>query len=404
MLDVDYLRELNAFYRMELLENILPFWLRHGRDLKHGGYHTCLNRDGSVYDDDKLCMWNAGRIIWTFSFLYNELQQNDEWLEMARHGVMFLRQHGFASDGKMYYSLTREGRPLERPRDVYTELFAVLGLTEYARATGEEPLYQRAQKLMLRLWDRIEMPGKAHQPFVTETRAVRLHGHSMITLNVLQTLRLYAEEPLYSELIDQCLETILHLHTKRDRRCVLEVVEWDGQEVPGTKGRWINPGHMIEGGTFIIHEGRHRGDDALVEKGLELIEWGFDWGWDKAFGGLFNDVDCRGLPVPTVEALLYDAKLWWQHAEALYATLLAYCLTGRESFLDAYRLTHAYSFEKFADPEYGEWFAMLDRRGNRINDAKGTARKSPFHIARNFYLCHRLLSEVLDKGGGALNA
>jgi len=69
-----------------------------------------------------------------------------------------------------------------------------------------------------------------------------------------------------------------------------------------------------------------------------------------------------------------------------------------EKFLRAYRLTHDYGFTRFADPDYGEWFATLDRRGNRIGEAKGTARKSPFHIARNFYLCHKLLRDVTGNG------
>ena len=116
--------------------------------------------------------------------------------------------------------------------------------------------------------------------------------------------------------------------------------------------------------------------------------------WDPEFGGIFNDVDCEGLPEPTVAALRYDSKLWWQHAEALYGTLLAYCITGDEKFLRAYRLTHDYSFAHYADREYGEWRGILDRRGNPIGHAKGTSRKSAFHVARNFFLCYNLLSRV----------
>ncbi len=62
---------LRDFYYRELTENILPFWMNHARDAEAGGYHTCLNRDGSVYDYDKVCMWHAGRIIWTYAHMYN---------------------------------------------------------------------------------------------------------------------------------------------------------------------------------------------------------------------------------------------------------------------------------------------------------------------------------------------
>ena len=91
-MDREYLRQLRDFYKKELLENILPFWLKHVRDRDYGGYHTCLDRDGSVYEYDKLCMWCAGRIVWTYSHMYNELERNPEWLELARCGVDFVRK------------------------------------------------------------------------------------------------------------------------------------------------------------------------------------------------------------------------------------------------------------------------------------------------------------------------
>ena len=393
-MDIQFLAGLRDFYKRELTDNILPFWLKHARDEECGGYHTCLNRDGTVYDYDKLCMWHAGRIIWTYSFLYNELEREAAWLEMARWGVEFVQRYGFAPDGSMYYALTRDGRPLEPAQDVFTELSTVIGFSEFARATSEETLYAQARDIFLEVWEKVNTPGGAFQPFDATTRPVRLHGHSMITLGVLQELRRYREGPSYEVMIDECIRNITELHMKREKGALLELVDWDGGEIPGSKGRWINPGHMIEGGTFIIHEGQRRDDHDLVETGIALIKWGFEWGWDNEFGGIFNDVDSEGLPVPTAEAFLYDSKLWWQHVEALYGLLLAYVTTRDEKFLQAYKQTHDYSFEKFADRDCGEWFALLDRRGNRINSAKGTARKSPFHLARNFYLCYKLLAEV----------
>lgn len=393
-MDAEDLASLRDFYKKELLDNILPFWLKHARDRKCGGYHTCLNRDGSVYDYDKVCMWHAGRIIWTYSYLYNELSQESEWLEMAGWGVEFVQKYGFAPDRSMYYALTREGKPLQPAQDVFNELSMVIGLSEFARATSDESVYQQAREMFLRVWEKLSMPGRAFQMFDASTRPVRLHGHSMITLGVLQELRRFREERVYETMIDQCLDTIIEYHMKPEKQALFELASWDGEEVPGSPGRWICPGHMIEGGTFIIHEGQRRKDDCLVKTGADLIDWGFEWGWDREFGGIINDVDSEGLPEPTNEAFKHGAKLWWSAAEALYASLLAYSVTADEKFLRAYKQTHDYGFTKFADQEYGEWFAFLDRRGNPIGHAKGTARKSPFHIGRNFYLCYRLLEAM----------
>jgi len=386
--------DLKAFYRDQLLERCLPFWLRHARDREFGGYHTCLNRDGSVYEHDKLCMWSHGRIIWTFSYLYNELEPNAEWLEMARWGVDFLQKYGFTPDGRMYYSLTRDGRPLEPGQDVYTELSTVIGFSEFARATSDEALYDWARQIFAHVWERLKEPGRAFQPYALEERPVRMHGHSMITLNTLQELRRFHEDSAYEEMIDDCLGKMLGMHLRPERRALLEMVSWDGKDLPGSRGRWICPGHMMEGGIFLIHEGQRRADPGLIENGVNLIDWGFERGWDEEFGGIFNDVDAEGLPVPTVDALLYDTKLWWQHAEALYALLLARAVTGDERFLAAHDRVRDYCVRHFVDAEQGEWYAALDRTGRRINDAKGTSRKNPFHLARNTFHAWRLLDRA----------
>jgi N-acylglucosamine 2-epimerase len=388
-----YLAELRTFYHDQLTKNIMPFWAANVRDSECGGYHTCLDRNGSVYDYEKLCMWHAGRVIWTFSHLYNEFQQVPEWLEVAQWGLAFVQEHGFAKDGSMYYALTRQGQPLEPARDIYVELSTILGFTELARATGDEPLYQQAKALFQHVWEGVSMPGGAMQPFIAKTRPTRLHGHSMITLNVAQELRRYREESLYDNVITECIRRIVECHLKPNKKVILELVGWEGELLPGGKGRWVNPGHMIECGIFFIHEGQRRDDATLTKNGVRLIDWGFQCGWDKEFGGIFNDVDAEGLPVGTLESLQYDSKLWWQHAEALYGLMLAFCVTGEERFLDAYKQTHEYSFEKFADPEHGEWYGYLDRRGNPVNLSKGSDRKNPFHIARNFFGIWRLLGE-----------
>lgn len=63
-------KELAKLYKNELLENVLPFWLNHSQDLEFGGYYTCLNRNGDVFDTDKF-IWLQGREVWLFSMLYH---------------------------------------------------------------------------------------------------------------------------------------------------------------------------------------------------------------------------------------------------------------------------------------------------------------------------------------------
>ncbi|KKK51361.1 hypothetical protein LCGC14_3115720 [marine sediment metagenome] len=72
-----------------LVNDTLPFWLKHSVDTKYGGYNTVLDRKGEILGPDK-STWVQGRFIWVLSKLYNELEKTEEWLETARHGVDFL--------------------------------------------------------------------------------------------------------------------------------------------------------------------------------------------------------------------------------------------------------------------------------------------------------------------------
>ncbi|MDP4185163.1 MAG: AGE family epimerase/isomerase, partial [Bacteroidota bacterium] len=120
--------ELNGYagqYKDELLNNVIPFWLEHSKDSEYGGYYSCLDRFGNVFDTDKF-IWLQGREVWMFSMLYNEMENRQEWLEMAIHGAEFLKQHGRDEKGDWYFSLDRQGNPLVQPYNIFSDCFAAM--------------------------------------------------------------------------------------------------------------------------------------------------------------------------------------------------------------------------------------------------------------------------------------
>src|SRR5438093_531424 len=127
---------LAAIYREALLGDVIPFWLRHGIDREHGGIMTALDRDGTVIDTDK-SVWSLARTAWMFATLYNTVEQRSEWLEAARSCVEFIRRHCFAPNGKMYFTVTREGRPLRMRRYIFSESFAAIAFAAFAKASGD---------------------------------------------------------------------------------------------------------------------------------------------------------------------------------------------------------------------------------------------------------------------------
>ena len=130
-------------YRDGLLQDTLPFWIPRAIDLEYGGYITSLDQDGTILQTDKP-VWFQGRFAWLLSTLHRTVEPRPEWLDLARHGLDFLSRHCFDSDGRMFFSVTREGKPLRKRRYLYSEVFAIMALASYARAEGAPDAARRA--------------------------------------------------------------------------------------------------------------------------------------------------------------------------------------------------------------------------------------------------------------------
>ncbi|MEO5908066.1 MAG: AGE family epimerase/isomerase, partial [Ginsengibacter sp.] len=106
--------EYKKIYRDNLLNDVIPFWLKYSTDKEFGGYFTCLNFDGSLFDTDKFT-WLQCRQVLSFAMLYNKVDKNQEWLDFAIWGAEFLKKNGRDSNGNWYFSLDRKGNPLTQP-------------------------------------------------------------------------------------------------------------------------------------------------------------------------------------------------------------------------------------------------------------------------------------------------
>ncbi|MFH1084690.1 MAG: AGE family epimerase/isomerase [Chloroflexota bacterium] len=393
-MDSATIETLRQDYWRRLLDDAVPFWLRHSLDRAHGGYLTCLDRVGTPYNTDK-AMWLQCREVWLLAKLFNTVERRAEWLDAARLGYTFVRAHGFDDDGRVFFSVTREGRPLRKRRYLFAETFAVIACAEYYRATGDESALACARdtyRLLVRLH---RTPGALPPKVIPTTRQTIGLAMPMILLATTQELRLADADPLYSEVVDEALDQITRLFLKREERALHETVGPRGERLDSPEGRCVNPGHAIETAWFMLHEAQHRHDAALQDCALEILDWSLAWGWDPIHGGLLYFVDIEGRPP---EQLEWDMKLWWPHTEALYATLLAYRLTGEERWAEWHLRLREWALAHFADPEHGEWYGYLRRDGSVSNPAKGGMWKGAFHLPRGLWLCARLLDQMTGKG------
>ena len=386
------IRELIPIYRDGLLEDTIPFWQRHAVDREYGGFLTFLDADGTVVSTDKP-MWVAGRITWLFSKLYNVVEPRDEWLSLAKHGISFLRRFGFDQDGRMFYAVTRDGRPLRKRRYLFTETFGVIALAEYAKAAGDEKARQQACDLYRLILKYHSTPGLLEPKVFPQTRAMKSHAMPMILVPTSQILRGIDSNPLYKQVIDDSIQEIERHFVKSEFKALLENVGSNGEFIDEPVGRVVNPGHAIETAWFIMAEGRTRKDESMIKLGSQILDWSLAIGWDNEYGGIYYFRDVKGLPCDQYE---HDMKLWWPHNEAIYAALLAYYLTGLEEYAQWHRKIHDWAYAHFPDRKNGEWFGYLHRDGSVSSPLKGNMWKGPFHLPRMQVNCWKLLEEMLD--------
>ena len=385
-----YLTEWRDAYKSDLINNIMPFWMRYGVDRVNGGIYTCLDRDGSLIDSTK-SVWFQGRFAFVASFAYNNIDKNPEWLAAAKSTIEFIENHCFDSDGRMYFEVTADGLPLRKRRYVFSETFAAIAMAEYSKASGDKSYAEKALKLFKDIRRFISTPGYM-EPKYCDTLQAKGHSIVMILINTASRIREVIDDSEIDMQINESLESLKDF-MKEEYKALLEMVGPNGEFIDTCNGRVINPGHCIETAWFLLEEANHRGwEKELTDRALRILDWSWEWGWDKQYGGIINFRDCRGLPPQDYSQ---DMKFWWPQTEAIIATLYAYEATHDDKYLIMHKQISDWTYAHFPDNEYGEWYGYLHRDGTVAQPAKGNIFKGPFHIPRmmikSYILCNLLI-------------
>lgn len=385
-IDRAQVRELAGFYRKYLLDDVMAFWETRAADDQQPGHFHLFDRTGKHTGTDKY-IWCQGRQTWMFANLYNDMEQRDNWLALARTGRDLLVNHAHAGNGRFHYRLHRDGSVADDSRSWFTDAFALIGLCEHAVASGSDedlPLIQQTFDTFER---NFHQPGFSEYHHFKIDPTLRYHGPSMIGVGMAPVLRKVLAEQRFKGFVDECLNRVLCQFAKDEHQVLFEVLDGDGTVLNTPAGQTINPGHTLESMWFCLEEARHRGDGAAADRAVEVTRWGYDNGLDPELGGLFAFTSPEGgMPTNGDQSTgwgeRWDTKIWWVHSEAIYALALAALVKEDQGLWSRFLAQHEYWQRNFADREYGEWYAYLERDGTpRLTD-KGTWVKSAFHIPR----------------------
>ena len=380
-------------YRENLLNDVVPFWLKNSKDEKFGGYFTCLDTTGKVFDRDKF-IWLQCRQVWCFSMLYNRVEKKPEWLDFAIHGADFLTKNGRDSEGNWYFSLNQKGVPLTQPFNIFSDCFASMAFGQLYQATNKKEYGDIAVATFHNILRRQKDPKGKYSKAFPETRPLKSFALPMILCNLVLEIEHLLDPAMVQSTINNGIDSVMNEFCQPESGLILENINIDGSFSDSFEGRLVNPGHGLESMWFMMDLAKRSNDQKLIQKAVDTTINILEYGWDTTFGGIFYFMDIKGYPPQQLE---WDQKLWWVHIETIISLLKGYLLTGDIRCWQWFEKVHAYTWSHFPDAENGEWFGYLNRQGEVLLPMKGGKWKGCFHVPRGLYQCWNTLEAIEKK-------
>ena len=379
-------------YRNALFNDVIPFWEKYSID-PNGGYYTCLDKDGNCFDADKF-IWLQARQVWTFSMLFNRVEERQTWMDIAQHGISFLDQKAFDQEGNCYFSTDPFGKPTVAAYNIFSDCFVTMAYSEYFKASGIELYKEKALVQFRKIISRAQNPKGKYNKLISETRPLKNFALPMIMANLSLELEGILPEKELEDNLDQCVDLIMNQFVHPEEGVLMENVGPSGEIVDSFDGRLVNPGHGLEACWFLIDIAERRGDKKTQNRLVEIMLKTLEFGWDKSHEGIFYFMDIKGHPTQQLE---WNQKLWWVHLEALVALAKALNVTDDPRVFNWFEKLHNYTFSHFPDKRGGyEWYGYLSREGTPLLDLKGGKWKGCFHVPRAlFYVYKELINHNL---------
>ena len=382
----------------ELLDNILPFWINHTVDEVNGGFFGAVTNDLLVRNTEPRSAVLYARILWTFAAAYH-LDPADRYLDIARRAYDYLTRYFVDRNyGGVYWTVDCRGKPVNDRKHIYAQGFAIYGLAEYYRATGEpeslklaqdlfrlieansfDPIHQGNIECRSRAWGELaDMRLSALEPDCRKSMNTLLHLMEAYT-NLLRVWDNAGLKARQRGLIEVFPRRIIDPQTHHFRLFFDD--DWT------SLSDLISFGHDIEGSWLIVEAAEVQGDASLLvqarEAAVKMAEAVFSQGLD-ADGSLFYEAGRQGIR--------NDQKHWWPQAEAVVGFYNAYQISGRAELAAAADRVWSYIEDQVVDRTHGEWFKVLRRDGTpNLDHVKTGPWECPYHNSR---ACFEMLSRL----------
>ena len=409
--------------------NILRFWLDRMQDHENGGFYGRIDANEVLHKDaEKGAILNA-RILWSFSAAYRVLG-NQEYLDAAKRAYEYFIEHFIDPEyGGVYWSVDYLGRPLDTKKQFYAIGFAIYGLSEDARATGD----REALDYAISLYECIEQHAfdPEHNGYI---EACTREWGQMADMRLSD---LDANYPKSQNTHLHIIEPYTNLY-----RCIREMQAATTCNYVSVLGSVLPVDVVVPTETLIRIEGSLRNlihifTDYILNPETHHLDLFFEMDWTRGAGQLESyghDIECSWLmheaalvlgdqqvlrkvePIVREVAkasekglrpdgsMIHEANLdtghvdddlhWWVQAENVVGWLNLYQHFGDEDALQKGLRCWDYVKTQIIDYEHGEWHWSRHPDGtlNTVDDKAGFW-KCPYHNSR-------MCLEVIERFGG----
>jgi mannose/cellobiose epimerase-like protein (N-acyl-D-glucosamine 2-epimerase family) len=397
------LEELREQYRYDLFDDFLPFADRYVIDHELGGFMCGVDRDGSRLSSEKRASWE-GQGLWMFSFLFNRVAQDRQYLEIALKSLTFLRKNKPVGENLWPENYTREGQPSGRADSRgLSELFIADGLYEFAVASGEERWKELAKEILLkvvRLYDRPDYSPSYCQEFLGPRAPLlpgaRVQGVWMQLIGVASRMLEKQPDPDIEEILNRSIAAVMRFHYNPDFRLHNEILNHDLSRPANEYNQLVHTGNSIETLRVLLFEAARIKNRELFDTVTERFRRHIETAWDSIYGGLY-------LSLSNVQRNEWDmAKVLRVQEEALIGLLFLIEHTGARWAMDLFGKVYAYVRERFTMKQYGYplWILAADRR---VSFEPHSNRVDIFYHPRHLMLNLLSLDRMISRGGKVSN-
>ena len=384
------LNKLHDFYHAELFNRFIPNMDKFVIDHKLGGFMTSVDiTNGNQVNSNKTA-WFEGRGMWTYSFLYNNIEKNPEYLEIARKSKDFILKHLPKDDKFITSSYSKDGNSLSGPGDIYSSLFVAEGLAEFAKATNDKQYFKMAKMLILSCLDRYDSPDYDYYVAYLNSDAPkipgpRVLGHWMVFLRAATQILENGPDAEMEKLADRCLDACLNHHLNPKYNLFNEVLNHDFSRPDNSYKDFAYTGHGMEMCWMLHFEAVRRKDKKLFDRITEVFKTHINVAHDDVYGGYFRSLDHVDNNIWKVD------KVLWLQEEVLIGSMFIAEHTGEEWAKKLFNETLEYVLKSFAKPGNLFWASAGDRFVKEYAKTRAEHYHHPRHLMLNLLSLKRMI-------------